>query len=109
MKIYTTLKKISTKTVYYEKSWRILKSANQKFRDRKETKIVIEIVIENPVEKISKFFDLKNFNWIFNENFDDNFRKIFDLEIFHVRISKCSNYGSNKPFWSNFYAKLCRI
>ncbi len=31
MKIYTTLKKISTKTVYYEKSWSILKSANQIF------------------------------------------------------------------------------
>ena len=30
MKIYTTLKKISTKTVYYEKSWSILKSVNQK-------------------------------------------------------------------------------
>ena len=30
MKIYTTLKKISTKTVYYKKSWSILKSVNHK-------------------------------------------------------------------------------
>ena len=30
MKSYTTLKKISTKTVYYEKSWSILKSVNPK-------------------------------------------------------------------------------
>ena len=30
MKIYTTLKKILTKTVDYEKSWSILKPVNQK-------------------------------------------------------------------------------
>ena len=30
MKIYTTLKKISTKTVYYDKSCAMLKSANEK-------------------------------------------------------------------------------
>ena len=51
MQIYTTLKKISTKTVYYEQSWSILKSANQKFWDRKISKIVIEMFIENPVAK----------------------------------------------------------
>ena len=95
---------------FYEKSWSILKSANQKIWDRKFSKISIEISIENCMEmkKIKNIrfqnfcifiqFSMKISRWKFSKN--------LDLKNFGWPISKCSNFFRNKPFWSRFFFKV---
>ena len=76
-------------------------------RDRKFRKSSSKIFIENAVgkSKKSKIFDLKifHFHWIFNENFDDNFRN-FSISKFLVgRFQNAPTFFVINRFGRDFF------
>ena len=80
-----------------------MKSADQKFWDRKSRKCSSKLSLKiqkNERKKRSRKF---SFSHNFQENFRWKFSRFFDLKNFGRPISKCSNFFHNKPFWSRFF------